>query len=60
MISFNLGILISGSKSLLIPFAMWNTFVIETYKLSIFLFPPYYLIYCLLFIYTCGFICCRD
>ena len=60
MISFNLGILISGSKPLLIPLVMWNTSVIETYKLSIFLFPPYIMIYCLLFIYTCGFLCCRD
>ena len=60
MISFNLGILISVGKALLIPAVMWNTSVIETYKLSIFLFPPYIVIYCLLFIYTCGFLCCRD
>ena len=60
MISFNLGILISVGKALLIPAVMWNTSVIETYKLSIFLFPPYIVIYCILFIYTCGFVCCRD
>ena len=60
IILFNIGIIISAGKELLIPFVIWNTLTIEIYKLSIILFPVYKFWYYLFFIYTCGYYCCRD
>ena len=60
IILLNLGIIFSLCQELLMPIIIWNTVCIEVYKLSIFIVPVFGLTYFILWIYTCGFICCRT